>query len=268
MIRTSPLVFELLTLAPASAAIEAEVIKFRAKVGHYSTEDPYEATSTLRERCSWFASSVDDRMFRTTLPDSAPVPGVLATRDEYIERRVNTSIKEFTRKAESNEWRSKVCRFAEYCFYVLADRAPLLAQMYSVAPLPVWLRGIIGGATGAFITIAGAFASHRDKHRFREVADDYFRAVNHLKEIRENWPITAKEAGSQGWDNQVTKSESIIETAYTEWANIKKTTAAKHRNVPVWKDDVVCGTDESGRYPAVDRKNWLIEHQNMTEEEA
>lgn len=267
-----------------SQAIKAEVIKFRAKVSPYDQLDanPDSVLSEFRQRCDGIYKRVFDPKLRTTEPDSVPVPGSLDTVDEYMERRLDRRIRHFNKKGKSLRKRYAICNRCEDALLFLGTASSFSSQLPPVAQKIITMVGAekivagISGWSGAFTTTSAAFANHLAKNKFEEVAADYRSVEDQLKEIREAWPSTAKAAGSAEWDEQVTKSESIIESAIQEWANIKRATLdvplqdvpAPSNKGPVWDPKIVCGTDESGYYPALDRKNWLIENLNMTEEEA
>jgi len=249
--------------ANASAAIKAEVFKFLAKVGIYREfdTDPRKATFNLRERCTTIARSVKDPKIRTTLPDNVEMPDYFTTRDEYIQGRVIDKIQDFEKKAKSNLKRSSISNRFEWFFYTLAGNVPGLLGIDDL--LPYWLKSFLNGGAAAFISISVGFASHRERQRFDDIAKDYYRTVDKLENIRDEWPLTANKAGSLEWEKQVIKTESIIESAYAEWASIKKSTVGNQKESATWRDDAVCGSE-----PAVKRMDRLMKDQNLTEQEA
>lgn len=274
----------MVTSYTTSQAIKSEVFKFRAKVSPYDQLDanPDRVLSDFQKRCDGIHKSVFDPKLKTTEPDSVPLPGSLATADEYIERRLDRRIRHFNKKGKRVRQRYALCNRCEDVLMIFGTAASFTSQLPPVAQKIITMVGAekivagLGGWSGAFTTVSAAFANHLAKNKFEEVSEDCSRAEELLKDLRETWPSTAKAAGSVDWDAQVTKSESIIESATKEWANIKKATLdaplpeepAPSNKGPVWDPKIVCGTDESGYYPALDRQNWLIENQNMTEEEA
>lgn len=249
--------------ATASAAIKAEVYKFLAKVGEYkeSDIDPHKAMLNLRKECTRLARSVTDPRIRTTLADNKTMPDCFTTRDDYIKERVTASIEDFKKKAKSYLKRSAICSRFEWFFYTLAGNVPALLGIDDL--LPYWIKSFLDGGAAAFISISVGFASHRERQRFEDIANEYYRTVDELENIREEWPLDANKAGSPEWEEQVMKTEKFIQSAYREWENIKRSTVGNHKEIATWKDDAVCGGES-----AVKRMSQLMKDRNLTEQEA
>jgi len=263
-----------------SQAIKAEVYKFRARVKPYSqleNKPGEEALNLLQQRCSSISSSTKDGKFYMTLPDSKPAPGSLDTIDEYIEKRMDRIIQHFyIKRARSMNKNAAICSNCENALLTLGTFAS-----FKPTYLPAVVQNIVTSINGwgvAFTTVSAAFANHLAKEKFNDIADEYFQAAEELEKIKNTWPSKAAMAGAPGWENQVAKSEDVIRSTFEKWAKVKTgredlplqkpTLVEKDFSKMVWNPDIVCGTDESGFFPALDRVKWLVDNTDMTKVDA
>lgn len=265
-----------------SQAIKTEVYKFRAQVMPYSQfkSKPDEALNLLRKRCTTISDSTKDEKFVLTRQDSRPAPGWLDTVDDYIEKRIDAICNNvYLKRGKLLQKRSAFCHNCENVLLILSASASLT----STTQLPAAIQNavtILSGWGGAFTTISAALAHHVAKEKFTDIAVKYFEAATKLQGVKDGWPLGASMAGTPGWEKEVNKSEDIILSTLEEWAKAKTGDVDLHleKSAPVpvkkdpkkmvWKPDIICGTDESGFYPASDRVQWLMENANMTEADA
>uniref|UniRef100_A0A7S4AC95 SMODS and SLOG-associating 2TM effector domain-containing protein n=1 Tax=Pseudo-nitzschia australis TaxID=44445 RepID=A0A7S4AC95_9STRA len=267
-----------------SQAIKTEVYKFRAQVTPYNQfkSKPDEALNLLRKRCTTISDSTKDEKFYMTRQDSRPAPGWLDTAEDYIEKRIDVMVNNvYQQRGRLLERRSAFCHNCENALLTLSAAASIT----STTQLPAAIQNavtILSGWGGAFTTISAALAHHVAKEKFSDIAVKYFEAANKLQGVKDGWPSRASMAGAPEWEKQVNKSEDIILSTLEEWAKAKTGDEDLHleKSAPtpvpvkkepkkmVWKPDVICGTDESGFYPASDRMQWLMDNANMTETDA
>ncbi|VEU45105.1 unnamed protein product [Pseudo-nitzschia multistriata] len=267
----------MVTSYATSQAIKAEVYKFRANVKPYSQfkMNPDEALNLLRSRCSSISESTSDEKFYLTRQDSSPPPGWLNTVDQYMEKRIDDMINRFyVKRGRRLKQRAAFCSRCENALLGLSGAASFCSAQQLSGPLQK-VFSTVGGWGGAFTTVSAAFANHIAKEKFNDIAVEYFEAAAKLQDVKDSWPPTAAMSGSPDWEEQVAKSENVILTTIEEWAKAKTGNEDLHlkaappvKKDPVWNPDVICGTDESGFYPASDRAEWLVTNKNMTQADA
>ena len=276
---------KMVTSYSTSQAIKAEVYKFRAHVtpyGEFKT-NPDEALEILRERCNIISDSANDDKFFLTLPDSKAVPGPLDTIDAYLDNRLDRQMTHFyIKKGRKMMKRANFCGVCENVLLGLGTIAGVGGT--AAAQLPTGVQQVLTGLSGwggAFTAASTAFANHLAKQKFNDIAREYFEAAEDLQELKDTWPSKATESGSPNWENHVTKSEDVIQSTLEDWAKaasgkkeLKLLKLQKPKSVKkdvagmVWNPDIVCGTDESGFYPASARMQWLVDNESMTQKDA
>ena len=275
-------IMSMVTSYSTSQAIKAEVFKFRAQVmpyGEFKT-NPDGALKILRERCNSISDSATDEKFFMTLPDSKPVPGSLDTIDAYLDNRLDRQMTHFyLRKGRKMMQRANFCGVCENALLGLGTIAGVGGT--AAAQFPAVIQKVLIGLSGwggAFTAASSAFANHLAKQKFNDIAREYFEAAADLQKLKDNWPSMATESGSPDWDNHVAKSEDVIQSTLEDWAKAASGNKDLNLQIPksvkkdvvdmVWNPDVVCGTDESGFYPASARMQWLVDNESMTPKDA
>lgn len=255
-----------------SQAIEAEVFKFRARAAEYSyfKTNPLVALHALRRRCYelTLAGREADDLFDRTMPDDKPVPGWLNTAEEYIRERLDHQINEWYKKrAKQFDRRYDLCIICE---------TPLLVGA-AISSFGKTLVPALDGWCGFFTTAATAIGAHLAAQNYHEISQQYHTAAIKLEYIKETWPpVYAACSGSRAWEDNVKRTEAVIRSTVDEWAKAKSgdggfvppKVKGDEEGPKKWDPDVVCGTDDTGFYLAVDRARWLVENKSMKEEEA
>jgi len=266
-----------------SQAIKAEVYKFRAQVGPYAygqlkNKPGEEALNLLRQRCSNFSRNTKDHKYYSTLPDSKPAPGSLDTIDEYIEKRIDRIVQHFyIKQARIMNKRATICSNCETTLLTLA----FLTTSIPTNLIPDVVQNVVTSISGwgvAFTTVSVAFANHLAREKFNDIADEYFRAAEELKDIKDTWPSKATMAGAPGWENKGIESENVIRQTIDKWEKVKTgqkdlplqelTPVKKDLSKMVWNPATICGADECGVYRASDRVEWLVDNTDMTQLDA
>mmetsp|Transcript_866 Transcript_866/g.1865 ORF Transcript_866/g.1865 Transcript_866/m.1865 type:complete len:452 (-) Transcript_866:244-1599(-) len=274
-----------------SQALKAEFFKFRAGGKPYDKfqTNMENALNLFKERCNSLSDSVNNSKFCTTMPDNEPMPGPIDDMDSYMDNRIDREISHYVKRAKSMSRRGAFCRHCEIALHTMASSdivkaLPAVSAQYfdripaSVQKVATGFGGFTGTFGVAFPAIAVAFAAHSANEHFVVIAQVYQQAVEELRKIKDDWPSTALRVGSPDWEDQVTKTEDIIQSTYETWAKVKVTPdkgetsggpeEKKKLSEMNWNPNIVCGTDESGAYPAGDRMEWLMDNMQMNKEDA
>lgn len=250
--------------------LKSEIVKYRTKTSPYNGHKK-EALTALRENCNKISGQGSDRRFYMMSRDAKPVPTDMSTKEAYISKRVEPRINKFLiGKGKDMEKKGKLCSNIEDGLIAFGTFVGV-SQTQSFPPfIKNFLKHMVGW-TGAFTTISAGFANHHAKMQYEEIADKYFDAAAELREMIEIWPMDVNSYKDDGWDDQIAKFEEIIISTTEEFAKKRTgnqdlsfnkaptgaTTRAQFAD-KVWNDNVVCGDDESGDFPAIERANWLV----------
>mmetsp|Transcript_2712 Transcript_2712/g.6451 ORF Transcript_2712/g.6451 Transcript_2712/m.6451 type:complete len:432 (+) Transcript_2712:88-1383(+) len=268
---TTEKVEQMVTSFYVAQAIKSEVYKYRAKCAPYN-KNKKDSLMALRDNCSSLSKIGNDKRFFTMQKDNKPIPPDLNTKALYVDKRVKPRVEKFLiGRAKDMQRRGNLCSGIENALIGAGSVIGLSASQTQLPAFVTRVTNSLTGWAGAFTTISAAFANHHTKMKYEELAEEYFDTASQLREMVDRWPMNCNQAGDPGWDEQIAKMEDLIIGTTEEFAKKRSGNqdltfdrppqrASAEFAEKVWKPNVVCGDDESGSYPAIERATWLVEN--------
>jgi len=209
-----------------SQAIRSEVCKFRAKADSYnggSKDKEDEALEQLRKECTRLSKIGDDRIFLTMHYDLKAIPPSMDTKDKYLKNRVDCTIDHlYMKKGRRMAKKAKILSNAENVLLFAGTLTGIGATQQQLMPAAIKnVFDILTGFAGAFTTVSAGIANHLSKAQYEQISEQYFDAAETLRELKENWPLETKAAGSPGWNQQIINCEDVILSTAEQFAKLK-----------------------------------------------
>jgi hypothetical protein len=276
---TKDQVNDMVTSFYVSQALKSEVSKFRARVGPYKQVTGTKAATELKNKCKNISNIGTDKRFYQMQKDKKPVPGVMDTKYDYIENRLDKVINNlYIKNARQMERKGVFLSKVEDLLLTTGTLAGFAATQQFPAFIQKYIDGVMGW-TGALTTISAGFANHHAKMKYEEISNQYYDAANQLRNLADDWPNEAMKAGDPGWDLHIQKCENIILSTVEEFARdrtgnkdiafkMKKASPKDKFQKKVWNGNVVVGSDETGDFLAKDRMKYLMENESLSKTEA